>query len=474
MNARRIGRTILLILCLVSFLAGCSSAPGITQTALPSETPTPAPTFTPTPIPTPTRLGNYELLSPEDMRYDLDELFHRIETTHPNPYAKRPKSEVDLDRQRIFEELDHPMTMFDYYNKVAPLVSSLGNFHTQVILPSNIFGNTPSNEKFIPLEVEFIGQQAFITINASGNPDIRVGSELLSINDETIADVQDELINHNLRFYYFPVGLWVMNGSIPQYKLEIIHPNETHPVAVDLPALTTAAIKQNTSSIPSPDWEPVTYTKIPAEPIGILTLNTFEEIGPLLTPIFAQIQEDNISNLIIDIRLNGGGKYVIIDSLMDFISDKPYKHCSKSYEAPFNGYGNGAPREVTCEVIQPFNAAQGFQGKLYLLIGPQTFSAAITFSTILQDYGAATLIGEETKDVASYCANITMGGTPLPRTGLFHTVSKTCFVRPSGVLDDNHVIPDIIVRTTIEDQITGNDPVLENTLNIIRNGVPTP
>ena len=192
MNARRIGRTILLILCLVSFLAGCSSAPGITQTALPSETPTPAPTFTPTPIPTPTRLGNYELLSPEDMRYDLDELFHRIETTHPNPYAKRPKSEVDLDRQRIFEELDHPMTMFDYYNKVAPLVSSLGDFHTQVILPSNIFGNTPSNEKFIPLEVEFIGQQAFITINASGNPDIRVGSELLSINDETIADVQDE------------------------------------------------------------------------------------------------------------------------------------------------------------------------------------------------------------------------------------------------------------------------------------------
>ena len=467
MNARQISRPIVLP-CLVVILTACSSAPTITQSPSPSETPLPTQTITQTPIPTPIRLGDYELLAPEDMRYDLDELFHRIETTHPNPYSKHTKAEVDLERQKIYDELDHPMTMFDYYYIVAPLVTSLGDFHTQVIIPYNIFGESPSNEKFIPLEVEFIGQQAFITINASGNPNIPVGSELLSINDETIASVQEELINHNLGFHYFPVGLWVMNGSIPQYKLEIIHPNETHPVAVNIPALTTTTMKQNTSSIPPANWEPVIYTKVPDEPIGILTLNTFEEIGPLLTPIFAQIQEDNISNFIIDIRLNGGGKYVIIDSLMDFLSDKPYRHCSKSYEAPFNGYGNGTPREVTCEVIQPFNAAQRFQGKLYLLIGPQTFSAAITFSTILQDYGLATLIGEETNDVASYCANITLGGTPLPRTGLFYTVSKTCFVRPSGVLDDNPVIPDIVVKTTIEDQIKGRDPVLEYTLNLIR------
>ena len=113
-------------------------------------------------------------------------------------------------------------------------------------------------------------------------------------------------------------------------------------------------------------------------------------------------------SLIIDIRSNGGGKYGVVDSLMDFLTDKPYKYCSKSYEAPFNGYGSGAPREVACDVIQPFNAKERFQGKLYVLIGPDTFSAAITFATILQDYGLATLIGEETTDTASYCANIVL------------------------------------------------------------------
>ena len=206
----------------------------------------------------------------------------------------------------------------------------------------------------------------------------------------------------------------------------------------------------------------------------ILTINTFEEIGPLLTPIFAQIQQDGVPNLILDIRLNGGGKYVIVDSLMDFLTDKPYKHCSKSYEAPFKGYGSGTPREVACETIQPFNAAERFQGKLYVLIGPHTNSAAITFSTILQDYELATLIGEATNDTASYCANITLGGMPLPRTGLFYTISKTCYVRPSGVLDENPVIPDIVVKTIFEDQIAGRDPVLEYTLNMIRNGGQSP
>jgi hypothetical protein len=462
-------------LLIVFVLASCTPA-SPTNVILPTDTP-PLPTLTPTPEPapeTPIRLGEYELLAPEDMRYDLEELFHRIETTHPDPYAKRPKAEVDLERQKIYDELDHPMTMFDYYDKVAPLVTRLGDLHTQVIIPNKLFGSSPPDEKFIPLEVDFTGQQAFITIDASGNSDTPVGSELLSINDEPITNIHSELINHNLRYYPFPLGLWIMNGSVSQYEIEIIRPSETSPVRVNIPGLSLTEISQNASQDLSQPWEPVTYTKVPDEPIGILTINTFEEIGPLLTPIFAQIQEDDISSLIIDIRLNGGGKYVIVDSLMDFITDKPYKHCSKSYEAPFKGYGSGAPREVPCEVIQPFNTTERFQGEFYLLIGPQTFSAAITFSTILQDYGLATLVGEATNDVASYCANIVLEGTPLPRTGLLYTVSRTCYVRPSGILDNNPVVPDIIVKTTIEDQIADRDPVLEYTLDMIRNNRQTP
>lgn len=62
-----------------------------TETAIPTVSPTLTLTSSPT------LLGEYEVLSSKNMRHDLDELFHRIETTHPNPYAKRSKAEVDLE-----------------------------------------------------------------------------------------------------------------------------------------------------------------------------------------------------------------------------------------------------------------------------------------------------------------------------------------------------------------------------------------
>lgn len=117
----------------------------LTDTPSPTEisfaTSTVTPTLPPKPVPlslsTPILLGNYTLLSPDDMRFDLDELFHRLETTHPNLYAKRPKADVDLERQRIYDELDQPMTMVSFYKKVAPLINSLGDYHTAVFLPSD-------------------------------------------------------------------------------------------------------------------------------------------------------------------------------------------------------------------------------------------------------------------------------------------------------------------------------------------------
>ena len=55
-----------------------------------------APTPTAVVLPEPILLGDYPLLTPEEMRADLDELFHRLETAHPNSYAHRPKLGPDV------------------------------------------------------------------------------------------------------------------------------------------------------------------------------------------------------------------------------------------------------------------------------------------------------------------------------------------------------------------------------------------
>jgi hypothetical protein len=407
------------------------------------------------------------------MRFDLDELFHRIETTHPNPYAKRPKAEVDLERQKIYDGLDHPMTIFDYYNQVAPLVASLGDFHTQVIIPYDLIDEVVSKEKFIPFEVEFEGGRGFIIFNPTGNPDIPMGSELLKINGKAIADIQNELIFHNPRNYPFSFRLWTMNGFISEYEVEVLRPGDFNTVMVNIPSLSPAEIDQNALSVPSQTYEPLTYTITPDESIGLLTVNDFVDINPLLETVFTQIHEDGVQNLIIDIRSNGGGYYEKVDFLMSYLTGQPYQECAWYLQAPLGGNLPAGPRKSVCEIRKPFNTSLRFKGKIYLLVGSDTFSAAITFATILQDYGLATLIGEETSDTASYCAFIS-APFPLPRTGLNFILSTRCSVRPSGVLDDLPVIPDIVVKTTIEDQIAGRDPVLEYTLNLIRSDDQSP
>lgn len=359
------------------------------------------------------------------------------------------------------------MTIFDFFRKVNPLINSLEGSHTHVFLPKDP-GAGFADELFFPLEIKFDGHKGFITRDYSGEPDSLLGEELLSINGVKLSDIRSSLVPFLQSFHPFPFAVWFVYGSVPEYQVELLPPGKATPLIRDIPAISFREFMERQNSASS--TKPVTYRKIPNEPVGVLTINTFLGIGPLLKPAFVQIQKDGIQHLIMDVRENGGGDEP--SNLMDYLTGQPYKACSQYYQAPFGGYGSGKPREMECEIIQPFDAAERFNGELYLLIGPDTYSSAITFATILQDYHLATLIGEQTTDTASYCAGITTGS--LPRTKLIYILSRRCNVRPSDVLDNQPVIPDILVKTTVADQVALKDPVLDYTIETIRNGVQMP
>ena len=176
----RIHSTVLAVIVLAFGLTACNSpnnSPAATDTAvIPTITapPTATATAVPTPIPPPTPapspeaplvLGSYEELSPAAMRADLDELFHRLETTHPNLYAQLSPVEAATARQRLADELDQPMSILSYYEKVAELVSAFGDYHLDVGLPPETEAVLAANELVFPLWVEFQDGQAFVTMN---------------------------------------------------------------------------------------------------------------------------------------------------------------------------------------------------------------------------------------------------------------------------------------------------------------------
>jgi C-terminal processing protease CtpA/Prc len=450
---------------IVSILSTCSST--LQETS--------SPTATCTPVPALRLLGKYELLSPEDMSYDLEELFHRLEAGHPDLYAKRSKVEVDLECQQLQKELSQPLTAIEYYRRVAPLVNSLGDYHTGVRLPDAVINTLSSSEKLVPIEAEMKGQQVYIISTYSNSAIIKPGMELLEVNGTPISVILAEVRRYlpSIDRYISPFYFWLILGSSTRYELKLVPSGKTEPVTLLVPGLTHEEMEEQRKSSPVP--KSVIYTSLPGEEIGVLTINSFMYTGLELRDEFVQIQKDNIQHLIIDIRSNSGGQYDQVESAMDYLTDRPFQVCSRRYIHPVHSYNSQESGETDCEEKKPYESPERYHGKIYLLIGPDTYSAAVTFAAILQDYSLATIIGEETLASASYCADSLIEILQkLPRTGLQYQYSRTCYVRPSGIFDERGVIPDIIIETTIEDQITGNDRVLNYTLEMIRDGVQAP
>jgi C-terminal processing protease CtpA/Prc len=304
-------------------------------------------------------------------------------------------------------------------------------------------------EKGLPLGVEFENGQAFITANYSDNPDIPLGAELLTIDGTSLSTIKQNLITHPR--IYFAWKLWLLDGSRPEYQVAILPAGEKTPLNLTIPGMTFKEIEKRMLS--DKPREEVTYRTLPEEKIGILTLNGFRSIYEPVKQAFRQIQEDGVQNLIIDIRENGGGRIESLDQFMNYLTDQPYQKCYK------------------CAFIHPWeNIENRYQGHVYLLIGPDSMSAAVSLANILQDHQLAILVGEETAQTSSFCGYVMIGGEPLPKTGLIYMVSGMCYVRPNGIVDGRGVIPDMIVKTTINDKITGSDPVLDYTLKMIRDG----
>jgi C-terminal processing protease CtpA/Prc len=297
--------------------------------------------------------------------------------------------------------------------------------------------------------VEFDDGKAYIIKNYADNPDIPLGAELLTINGTSLSTIQSHLIiDPGFNFTY---KLWLLNGSSPEYQIALLPPGKNTPVNFTVPGLTYEEIYKQDAA--SETREEVSYRTLPDEKIGILTVNDFMSIYEPVKQAFRQIQEDDVQNLIIDIRGNGGGHIESLDLFMNYLTEQPYQKCYK------------------CAFIHPWeNVSNRYRGKIYLLIGPDTYSAAVLLATILQDHQLATLVGGETAETSSFCAYVMIGGEPLPRTGLKYMVSGQCYIRPNGIVDGRGVIPDMIVKTTIDDMLTGNDPVLEYTLKLIRDG----
>ena len=190
--------------------------------------------------------------------------------------------------------------------------------------------------------------------------------------------------------------------------------------------------------------------------IAILHLRTFawpnnDEVLAFTKQAFETIKSQRIKRLIIDLRDNGGGNDdQWIEGVMPYLATKRWRTASSFRKRVVTA--DPAKGEKVGDVVdgqmenwfdpQPENPLH-FGGKVYVAVGPGTYSSAVVMATVFQDFGFGKVIGSGNSVRASQSGGTRR--TTLTNTGLIVVTPRFVLKRPSAATQPEFLTPDFAV-----------------------------
>ena len=458
------------------------------------------------------------------LKEDCDFLFQTYEQVHPNLYVYTSENVIDSIIYRFQNELNNPISSFEFWKLLSPIVSKLGDGHTYLSFPYQFRKMyLDDGGKIIPFDVRINGNQLFVKDNYSSDSTFAKNSKIVSINTipakEILKDLRKYSPGERLEFKNFYIQMmfkpliWAHYGFEDHFKVEYISSiNDQHYTKIFLGITSQkydSLFQKNKSFEQKPQYW--TFQTLNDEKIAIIDLNSFgtsddlDRFNKFLKSTFSQVQHEGIKNLIIDVRGNGGGDNTIGEALIDYLATEPWVlfskadfRLSKQIKTEYiPWFLRWIPIKLvihmisflytsmsieTVEIVsdssdsqlltiyskpkEPVKNPLRFQGNTYVLIDNGSYSMSVMFAAIMKDYNFATLIGEETGQPANpYGFNYFFS---LPNTHLRASVSAARSYRPSGRVNGRGVIPDFEVKQNPEDLEKGIDNVMEFTKQLIR------
>jgi len=458
-----------------------------------------------------------------DLIADLESLKQELLKSHPSPFEFCDERYFNKVFEASTYVIEERTTLAEYTVIVSNLLNTLRDSHTAIDYGQLLDLQFSRGGFYMPLGLELAQTSNGIKLLVTQDWESKItpGSELLSINgipaDKLLkrandyacveGDADDARKQVAVSILTICAGLKVPFRLINQ--IEIVDFNSTDTLEVELKGYQRKEFhRERMKRMNARQPSPVQLTLDSADNLAILQVTTFAPTAArrykkLIADCFHQIKEGNYTNLIIDLRNNGGGSSSLVEYVYSYID-------TSGYNTPSNVIGrnsrlsNSRSRFMNStlgdlimalfyardEDVQSFrHLAQlplgevdtvyfknpvkqpthtVFKGFCYLLINGLTASAAVDFTSAFKKRNRGALIGQQ-------CLGPITGtwGNPaayvLPRTGLRVSIATIRYNYDDTFRYDREgIMPDYSVERSADDIFSDRDTPVEFVINLIK------
>lgn len=408
--------------------------------------------------------------TPAELKQDLQSLRDFIDATHPEISHSASPGQLERAYTEISSRLTQPMTATEFWLQAARLNPLFNDAHWSVNLPeaqSNMQQLIEKTDGVFPLEVHVQPDGELVVLALAGGAETPWrGATIETINGEIAPIVSRQLLElrhgdtplnrANLLGPAFQLYYAKVFGTPAQFTLKLKQNDQISEVTLPASKMTAVLGKRSDKFADNFSYRALNsntaYLKI-----GSFSWPDEQETAAFTQQAFSQIKQSGAKTLIIDVRENrGGNDSVWIDYVLPYLADKPYRVGSwakKKVIASRASASEPAGLVIDSEFkiwYQPqLSNPLRFTGKVVVLTGRRTYSSAVQFSNVMQDFGFATLAGE-----SGYARARSTGGIQfftLPHTKLNIIVPRFWAARPKGGFNEQLQTPDWLLQDDVTD-----------------------
>jgi hypothetical protein len=379
-------------------------------------------------------------LSKEQWHEDLHVLGQELPKRHANAFHFVTRDRFDAEVAALDRKLDQ-LSSDQIYVGMNGIANLIGDGHTYI--------KVPTDNANLPIDLERFGGEIRLVATADGHQSA-LGARVLKIQDVPIDRARElllpltpgnesQVLRDSRILGFFTTGIFLHGvGIIPDRNVAryTLADGNGREFTMDVHAIAPGgsaklnwvyAFKERPLFRQNPDdnfW----YSYLAESRTVYCSFRAYKDLRKKSKALFDMIKQHQPEKLVIDMRLNGGGDY-----------DEGLRY-----------------------LVRPIRDLSNInrKGHLFILIGPNTFSAAMSNSAHFRYQTNAILAGEQIGEKPNSYQEVREMKLPNSGWSVRYSVKFYKFVETG----ENIIRPDLEIVPSWDDYRSGRDPVLERVL----------